>query len=198
MPITVGGMGYITGGSPAKAYVFGYDYTNSQGVTPQFVEAVDVTSGISTADSVASSPVLGTTVNGNGTGDIALKSNSDGSVTVYVMSTNNGIGAYSFNANLTAVEQNGTATPSSYMLSQNYPNPFNPTTQIDYSVPRNSFVTLKVYNVLGQEVATLFSGDLRAGSYTATFDASRLASGVYLYRLNAGSFSSVKKMVLVK
>lgn len=181
-----------------KAYVFGYDYTNVQGVTPQFVEAVDVTSGISTADSVASTPVFGTTVNANGSGDIAVKSNSDGSVTVFVLATNNGIGAYTFNANLTAIEQHGEATPSSYVLSQNYPNPFNPTTQIDYSVPRNSFVTLKVYNVLGQEVANLFSGNLRAGSYTATFDASRLASGVYFYRIDAGSFSSVKKMVLLK
>lgn len=198
MPLTVGSMGYIAGGSPMKAYVFGYDYTNIQGVTPQFVEAVDVTNGISTADSVTSTPVLGTNVNGNGTGDIALRQNSDGSVTVFVMATNNGIGAFTFNAQLTAVKEQYNGVPSSYVLSQNYPNPFNPTTQINYSIPKNSFVTLKVYNVLGQEVANLFSGNLRAGSYSATFNASRLASGVYFYRLRAGGFMSVKKMVLLK
>lgn len=88
--------------------------------------------------------------------------------------------------------------PSQFELTQNYPNPFNPTTQINYSVPKNSFVTLKIYNVLGQEVATLFAGNQRAGSYIATFDATKFASGVYFYRLQAGTFSSVKKMVLMK
>ncbi len=89
-------------------------------------------------------------------------------------------------------------TASSFVLNQNYPNPFNPTTQIDYSISRNSFVTLKVYNVLGQEVATLFSGVETPGNHSVTFDASRFASGVYFYRLKAGNFTSVKKMILMK
>ena len=98
----------------------------------------------------------------------------------------------------TGVRENPNTKPVSYELSQNYPNPFNPTTQINYSVPKNSFVTLKIYNVLGQEVATLFAGNQRSGSYIATFDANKFASGVYFYRLQAGTFSSVKKMVLMK
>lgn len=89
-------------------------------------------------------------------------------------------------------------TPESYELYQNYPNPFNPATQIKYSIPNNGFVTLKVYNILGQEVATIFSGTQKAGNYTANFDANKFASGVYFYRLQAGSFSSVKKMILIK
>lgn len=200
MPTTIGSMAYIAGGSPMKAYVLGYNYTSAQpgGTPPQFVQVVDVTNGINTADSVAATPVLGTAMNLNGTGDIAVEKNGDGTVTVYVLATNNGLGAFTFNAKLTAISGQGESTPTSYVLSQNYPNPFNPTTQIEYSIPGNSFVTLRVYNVLGQEVATLFSGNRKAGNYSATFDASRFASGVYFYRLHAGSFSSVKKMLLLK
>ena len=103
-----------------------------------------------------------------------------------------------FSPTPTAIGQVTPRTPANYSLYQNYPNPFNPTTQINFSVPKNSFVTLKVYNVLGQEVATLFSGMQKAGNYVATFDANRFASGVYFYRLQAGNFSSVKKMMLFK
>ncbi len=100
-------------------------------------------------------------------------------------------------AELTAIEE-PSGGPKTFSLSQNYPNPFNPTTQIGYSIPRSSFVTLKVYNVLGQEVATLFSGTERAGNYVALFDARRFASGVYFYELHASSYLSVKKMALIK
>jgi Secretion system C-terminal sorting domain len=99
---------------------------------------------------------------------------------------------------LTAVREIGGQVPQSYTLAQNYPNPFNPTTEINYTVPKNGFVTLKVYNVLGQEVTTLFSGMARQGVYKATFDASRYASGVYFYRLEAGSVKITKKMILMK
>lgn len=98
-----------------------------------------------------------------------------------------------------AVEQRpGGNIPATFTLSQNYPNPFNPTTQIDYSVPKRSLVTLDVYNVLGEKVATLFSGVLQPGSYSATFNGNDLASGVYFYRLQAGSVSITKKLVLLK
>jgi len=97
-----------------------------------------------------------------------------------------------------AVKQLGTGVPSTYTLSQNYPNPFNPTTEIKYSVAKNGFVTLKVFNILGQEVATLFSGAQHAGDYAATFDGSKFASGVYFYRLQADNVSITKKLVLLK
>ncbi len=86
----------------------------------------------------------------------------------------------------------------SFELSQNYPNPFNPTTHISYSVPQKSNTTLKVFNVLGMEVATLFSGVQDAGNHTATFDAAKFSSGVYFYRLQAGSVSITRKMLFVK
>ena len=91
-----------------------------------------------------------------------------------------------------------TGTPQTYALSQNYPNPFNPSTKIDFTIPASSQVELKVFNVLGQEVASLVNGTLTAGSHTVTFDASKLASGVYLYKISAGSFVSTRKMVLLK
>jgi hypothetical protein len=99
---------------------------------------------------------------------------------------------------LTNVRQDDAGIPIVFALEQNYPNPFNPNTTINYDIPTASNVTLKVYNMLGQEVAVLVNGTLNAGRYNATFNASRLASGVYIYRLEAGSFTSVKKMMLLK
>jgi hypothetical protein len=93
-------------------------------------------------------------------------------------------------------EPNFTATE--YTLSQNYPNPFNPSTEIKFSVLNTGFVTLKVYNILGKEVATLVNETLSNGQYTVNFDASNLASGTYIYRLNVNGSQLVKKMILMK
>ena len=86
----------------------------------------------------------------------------------------------------------------SFELNQNYPNPFNPSTIINYTVPVESKVVLKVYNILGKEVATLVNDVKQAGSYNITFNASKLASGVYFYQLSAGNFVSTKKLILMK
>jgi Secretion system C-terminal sorting domain len=88
--------------------------------------------------------------------------------------------------------------PQVYALQQNYPNPFNPSTRIEFSLPIQGNVELKVFNVLGQEVASLLNENMKPGRHTVTFDASRLATGVYLYRITAGSFVSTKKMLLLK
>jgi hypothetical protein len=85
-----------------------------------------------------------------------------------------------------------------YRLYANYPNPFNPTTVISYQLPVTSNVSLEVYNLLGQEVAILFEGVRQAGNYQATFDGSRLASGIYLCRMKANHFVETKKLVLLK
>jgi len=88
--------------------------------------------------------------------------------------------------------------PKGFELRQNYPNPFNPTTSIIYSIPKESFVTLKVYNVLGMEVATLVNEKQQARTYKATLDASNLPTGIYFYKLTAGDFVNTKKMMLIK
>ena len=98
---------------------------------------------------------------------------------------------------VTSINSNS-GTIQNYKLYQNYPNPFNPTTVIKYSVPIASRVTLKVYNILGSEVATLVNGEKAVGNYSVTFNGSNLASGIYFYQLKAGSFVQTKKLVLMK
>lgn len=101
-----------------------------------------------------------------------------------------------FISSATAV--NDAVQPEKFELSQNYPNPFNPSTVIKYSVPASGKVTLKVYDVLGKEVASLVNDVKNAGSYEVNFDASKLSSGMYIYSINAGNYSASKKMMLIK
>jgi len=112
----------------------------------------------------------------------------------------------SVNADVTMNEANASpladvllqAIPSEFTLNQNYPNPFNPTTNIKFALPQSSIVKLEVFNVLGQRVATLVNGEMNAGYHTVMFDASNLASGVYVYRINTGEHMQVKRMMLIK
>ena len=96
------------------------------------------------------------------------------------------------------IDEGETGQPVAYKLGQNYPNPFNPSTQIRYTVPENARVTLKVFNMLGQHVATLVDEQEVPGNYISLFEANALATGVYFYRLEAGKFSETKKMLLLK
>jgi hypothetical protein len=89
-------------------------------------------------------------------------------------------------------------SPSSFSLSQNYPNPFNPSTSIKFSVPQKGNVTLKVFDLMGREVAVLINGEKETGNYETSFDASKLSSGVYFYELRAAGFSQSKKMIVIK
>jgi hypothetical protein len=88
--------------------------------------------------------------------------------------------------------------PTKYELRQNYPNPFNPSTAISYSILKSGLVTLRIYDILGKEVATLFNGQKTPGNYAVNFNASNLSSGIYFYILESGSFISTKKMVMLK
>jgi len=88
--------------------------------------------------------------------------------------------------------------PEVYSLMQNYPNPFNPSTKIEYSIPEVSFATIEVYDMLGNEVATLVNEEKATGSYEVKFDAAGLSSGIYFYKLQAGSFVETKKMILLR
>ncbi|MGD1046708.1 MAG: T9SS type A sorting domain-containing protein [Bacteroidota bacterium] len=88
--------------------------------------------------------------------------------------------------------------PTSYSLEQNFPNPFNPSTTISFNLPSKSFVSLKVYDLLGREVATIISEEMSAGNYSRQWNAAALTSGVYFYRLQAGSFAGTKKLVLLR
>jgi|GEM_PF-2170296 len=98
----------------------------------------------------------------------------------------------------TGVVETGVSKPSAFVLNQNYPNPFNPTTIISYFIPKSSFVSLKVYNILGQEVASLINNQEEAGPHQVNFNAMNLSSGVYIYSLRAGNFTATKKLMLLK
>ncbi|OYV87877.1 MAG: hypothetical protein B7Z63_01725 [Ignavibacteriae bacterium 37-53-5] len=99
---------------------------------------------------------------------------------------------------ITGVQVSHTGVPGGYALSQNYPNPFNPTTVISYRLPEPGVVSLRVYDVLGREVATLVEGRQSVGNHEVEFNGSRFASGVYFYRLISGRFSETKKMLMLK
>jgi len=103
-----------------------------------------------------------------------------------------------FDDNILPVEEENNLIVDEFRLYQNYPNPFNPTTKIKYQIPEISFVSIKVYDVLGSEIATLVNEEIPAGNYEVEFDATGLPSGIYFYRLQAGNFVSVRKMVLMK
>lgn len=104
-----------------------------------------------------------------------------------------------FNTGLsTSINDENTELPAEPGLSQNYPNPFNPSTQISYKLPRSTYVQLKVYNLLGEEVASLENSQKRAGTHSVTFDASGLSSGIYYYRFQTSDFLEVKSMTLIK
>ena len=102
--------------------------------------------------------------------------------------------------NITGVGDNndGNVVPKKYYLYQNYPNPFNPSTTVSYDIPKAGFVQLKIYNILGVEIATLVNRNLQAGNYQITFDASDIPTGVYIYSLRSNNFVSSKKMIVLK
>jgi hypothetical protein len=106
--------------------------------------------------------------------------------------------AYLGSLAVVGVKEKPSTVVTRYDLSQNYPNPFNPATKISFSVPKSGFVTLKVYNLLGQLISTVLSKELNTGSYEADFNAANLPSGIYFYKLEAGNTVLTKKMMLLK
>ena len=103
-----------------------------------------------------------------------------------------------FTPSITGVEEASDIVPNDFSLLQNYPNPFNSSTKILYSIPRSGFVTLTVYDILGREIQTLVSEFQKANTYSVNFDASKLSSGLYFYKLQLGNFVETKKMLLLR
>lgn len=119
-----------------------------------------------------------------------------GTGTAVTNGTNGGIFVYT--DNIISVNEPKSNVPADFVLEQNYPNPFNPTTTIKFNIPKSVFVTLKIYDVLGNEVLNVVEDNLSAGEYVKTVDFSKLSSGIYYYTLNAGDFSSTRKMMFIK
>ena len=99
---------------------------------------------------------------------------------------------------VTGVKDISQTIPETFNLMQNYPNPFNPSTTISFSLPSKSFVSLKIFDVIGNEIATIVNQELSAGNYTKQWNAENMSSGVYYYQLKAGNFSETKKLVLLR
>jgi hypothetical protein len=124
----------------------------------------------------------------DGRTDIAITSTSD---SLYVL--------YNLGGGTVGIQSDETEEiPTSFSLEQNFPNPFNPTTTIQFSLPQSGDVSLKIYNLLGEEIKTLADEYREAGKHSVQFNANSLASGIYFYRLQAGSFIETKKMILIK
>ncbi|MEW5798767.1 MAG: S8 family serine peptidase [Bacteroidota bacterium] len=100
--------------------------------------------------------------------------------------------------NILSVQLESKVVPNTFVVHQNYPNPFNPSTKISFSIPSRSFVTVKVYSLLGEEIATLVNEEVAAGEYATTFDASGVSSGIYFYTVAAGPYTQTKKMLVLK
>ena len=126
----------------------------------------------------------------------------DGSFDRIFINVGNGLGApnsITFGPNtITAIDPRSDVIPTTFELSQNFPNPFNPSTQIRFALPNSQFTTLKIYDALGQEIATWVSENLTAGEYQIEWNAGDAPGGVYFYRLSAGKFSETKKLVLLR
>ncbi|MEJ2196696.1 MAG: T9SS type A sorting domain-containing protein [Ignavibacteriaceae bacterium] len=101
-------------------------------------------------------------------------------------------------SSLIIAQKDDTSIPDYFSLKQNYPNPFNPSTIISWQLFTDSKINIKVFNVLGNEIATIVNEELPAGNYEVKFDASNLPSGIYFYKLTANQFSETKKMTLIK
>ena len=139
-----------------------------------------------------------------------ISGNGNSSVSINYSFTDNNLPSGKYNYRLKQIDYNGNyeyfslnsdviiATPKNFFLGQNYPNPFNPSTVINYNIPQNSYVKIKLYDNTGREVLTLLSEFISAGYYTINFNASDLASGIYFYNINAGEYTATKKMMLVR
>jgi len=117
---------------------------------------------------------------------------------IYVGTSGSGLLERSINDFVTSIQSKTANTPCGYLLSQNYPNPFNPSTTIAFSVPKETHVTLRIYDILGREITTLVNEKLQAGSYSKVWNATGYSSGVYFYRIEAGEFTETKKINLLK
>lgn len=196
---------------PAPIYI-GYDYWKSDGTADGTV-AVSTDAGTGTSFVVLNNKMYNTSgatglweTDGTDAGTKNIITGYTGipfvfKNTIFFSKTEQatGIELWYYNPGLTSVdERNTNQLPSAYTLQQNYPNPFNPATKINYQLSTNSFVTLKVYDMLGKELTTLVNGEQQIGTYSVNFDASHLSSGVYFYTLKAGSFIQTKKMILLR
>lgn len=170
--------------------------TTLQGKTVGFVVAKKINSG----DSVFTFPVIwNTNLNSNGITGVSCDTSGNFFIAGYGYTGNPTCYARKYHYDtMTGITVLGNENPIGFNLSQNYPNPFNPTTKINFSIPKSGLVTIKLYNILGKEVATLVNELKNAGSYAVDFNGSKFSSGTYFYKIQAGEYIETKSMILAK
>ncbi|HQF43544.1 MAG TPA: T9SS type A sorting domain-containing protein, partial [Ignavibacteriaceae bacterium] len=139
-----------------------------------------------------------TTVGNNGVFSYEITNPQIEAVSLTATTSTGNTSGFAYLELITDVEKDDNNIPTEYFLSQNFPNPFNPSTKINFSIPQEEFVSLKIFNSLGEEIAELVNETKPAGNYSVSFDASGLSSGVYIYRLSTGASVQMKKMILNK
>jgi hypothetical protein len=188
---TYGVIGALVYAANANGTIYGYDVTDENGsyaiagaAPGSYTLFVDAP-GFTSSSSVLASPTYGMDVKGTPQGASGMN--------------------FSLSSVATSVEQDQSSAlvPSQYALEQNYPNPFNPTTQILFSLPNSERVSLTIYNLIGQKIATLVDGTMAAGSHVVTWNGRdsrgmQLPSGVYFYRLESPGFSAARRMLMLK
>ncbi len=180
-----------------KKYVVCFYPNDATPYTDERVGVVDVTNPAAAAPAWTSSSIGGT-ANLNGTGGVDYMPVANNNFLIFILGTNNGVAAFTNSLSVVAVEPGGVEVPQRYSLDQNYPNPFNPSTSIGFAIPERNRVSLKIFDILGQQVADLVNEDRAPGSYVVRWNAHGLASGTYFYRLQAGSYTEMKKLLLLK
>jgi hypothetical protein len=180
-----------------KKYVVCFYPNDAAPYTDERVGIVDVTTPAAAAPAWTSSSIGGT-ANLNGTGGVDYMPVANNNFLIFILGTNNGVAAFTNSLSVVAVEPGGVEIPQRFSLDQNYPNPFNPSTAIGFAIPERSRVSLKVFDILGRQVADLVNEDRAPGRYVVRWNAQGLASGTYFYRLQAGSYTEMKKLLLLK
>jgi hypothetical protein len=182
-----------SGSGPSVRWI---DAITTGGVTTYYAAT---STGLYSTNNISNGPTTqwaqeGPSTIGNVVCPMVAARSSDGLVVV----ATHGEGVYSANQTVVGVELNNSVIPTRFTLSQNYPNPFNPSTKINFTLPSPNNVKITVYDISGKKVADLLNQQLDAGSHTVDFNAAKLASGTYIYRIQAGNFVEAKKMVLLK
>ena len=175
-----------------KSYLVSYAYDTESAYI------VDVIDGVADATYAGSTYRLGLNPNAGGMGDVEVLDNEDGTFNIYVLGNQNGIASFTFDAASAMVNVNDIAQADDFRLGNNYPNPFNPITTIPYELARDTYIEIKVHDINGRLVSTLYDGYQFAGSYEVRFDAANLSSGMYIYTLQSGDRRDAMKLTLIK
>ncbi len=175
-----------------KEYLVSYSYVS------ETATVIDVIDGVADALFAGSTYKLGMNQNVGAVGDVEVLDNGDGTFNIFVLGNQNGFASFTFDAASAMVAVDDISQAVDFRLGNNYPNPFNPITTIPYDLARDTYIEIKVHDIHGRLVSTLYDGYQSAGSHEVRFDAGNLSSGMYVCTLQAGDKKVARKLTLIK